>query len=48
MFDLDKQTANPRDLTGFLTSGSFRNEGPRVFGYWPIEPAFVQNMLGGS
>ena len=38
---------NPADLSGVLTSGSFRNDGRRVLGYWPIERAFVQNMLGG-
>src|SRR5438477_1328463 len=47
MFELDHQKPSPLDLSGFLTSGSFRNEGRRVFGYWPIERAFVQNMLGG-
>jgi len=38
--------ANPADLSGVLASGAFRNEGRRVLGYWRIERAFVQNMLG--
>jgi len=39
---------NPADLSGVLTAGAFRNEGRRVLGYWPIERAFVQNVLGGQ
>ena len=44
----EKQTPNASDLSGFLTSGTFRSEGRRVFGYWPIQRSFVQNMLGGG
>ena len=44
----EHHTPNPADLSGVLTSGSFRNEGPRVFGYWPIERAFLENLLGGQ
>ncbi len=44
----EHQKPNPADLSGVLTSGAFRNEGRRVLGYWPIEPVFVQNVLGGS
>lgn len=36
------------DLSGVLTSGSFRNEGRRVYGYWPIERQFIVNMLSGN
>lgn len=39
---------NPADLSGVLSSGSFRAEGDRVFGYWPIERSFVENLLGGG
>lgn len=42
----ENQKANTSDLSGVLTSGSFRPEGKRVNGYWPIERAFIQNMLG--
>ena len=41
-------TPNPADLTGVLTSGSFRSAGARVYGYWPIERSFVDNILGGQ
>lgn len=34
------------DLTGVLSSGTFENKGPRVFGYWPIQQSFVENILG--
>jgi hypothetical protein len=44
----ERQKPNPADLSGVLTSGAFRNEGRRVLGYWPIERAFVQNVLGGG
>jgi hypothetical protein len=42
------QRPNPSDLSGVLSEGSFRSEGPRVFGYWPIEWSFVDNVLGGK
>jgi hypothetical protein len=48
MIEREHQKPNPADLSGVLTSGSFRGEGRRVFGYWPIERAFVENMLAGG
>jgi len=48
MIEREHHTPNPADLSGVLTSGSFRSEGLRVFGYWPIERRFVENMLGGG
>jgi hypothetical protein len=42
----EHQKANPADLSGVLTEGSFRSAGRQVFGYWPIEWSFVDNMLG--
>jgi hypothetical protein len=42
------QRANPDDWSGVLSSGTFENKGSRVFGYWPIERAFVQNMIGAQ
>jgi hypothetical protein len=42
------QRANPGDWSGVLSSGTFENKGARVLGYWPIERAFVQNMLGAQ
>lgn len=44
----EHQTPNSADLSGVLTSGSFRAQGRRVSGYWPIERKFVENMLGGA
>ena len=44
----ERQKPNPAALSGVLTSGAFRNEGRRVLGYWPIERAFVENVLGGN
>jgi hypothetical protein len=42
---LEKQTPNSGDLSGVLVSGTFRSSGDRVLGYWPIERAFVENLL---
>jgi hypothetical protein len=42
----EHQKPNPADLSGVLASGVFRSQGQRVTGYWPIDPAFVQNVLG--
>jgi hypothetical protein len=44
----DRQGADPAGLSGVLTAGTFRSDGPRVLGYWPIEPAFLNNILAGS
>lgn len=46
-FASGNQKPNPADLTGVLAAGSFRSEGARVSGYWPIERAFIDNLLGG-
>jgi hypothetical protein len=48
MIARENQKPNPADLSGVLTSGSFRPEGRRVFGYWPIERVFVENVLSGA
>jgi hypothetical protein len=48
MIEREQQKPNPADLSGVLTSGSFRAEGPRVWGHWPIERTFINNMLSGS
>ena len=48
MMEREHRRPDPADLSGVLTAGAFRNEGRRVLGYWPIERAFVQNVLGGQ
>ena len=48
LIEKEHQTPNPADLSGFLTSGTFRSEGSRVYGYWPMERALIDNLLGGS
>ena len=48
LIEREHQTPNPADLSGVLSSGSFRTDGRRVYGYWPIERKFVENMLGGA
>jgi hypothetical protein len=44
----ERQKPNAGDLSGVLTSGSFRSEGTRVSGYWPIERAFLDKLLAGG
>ena len=46
LFAREHQAPNPADFSGIVTSGAFRSEGARVIGAWPIERAFVQNLLG--
>jgi hypothetical protein len=48
MIAREKQTPNPRDLSGVLTSGRFRHAGARAFGAWPIERSFVEGLLAGG
>ncbi|HEX3876957.1 MAG TPA: hypothetical protein VHW24_08225 [Bryobacteraceae bacterium] len=42
------QHPNPSDWSGVLTSGKFENKGSRVFGYWPIQRAFFENLVGAQ
>lgn len=44
----EHQTANPADLSGVLTSGSFRREDRRVLGSWPIQRAFLEAVANGK
>lgn len=39
---------NPADFSGVLAAGTFRSQGARVSGYWPIERVFLENVLGGG
>ncbi len=45
MIEREHQKPNPGDLSGVLTSGTFRSEGMRVRGTWPIQMAFLENLL---
>jgi hypothetical protein len=42
----EKQIPNPADLSGFLTSGTFHNEGTKVIGDWPIQQALIETLFG--
>lgn len=44
----EHQQANPGDLSGVLTAGSFRREDRRVLGQWPLPRAFIDALTGGS
>jgi hypothetical protein len=41
-------TPGPADIAGVLAAGSFQSNGRKVFGYWPIESAFVRAILGAQ
>ena len=44
----EHRKADPKDLTGVLTAGTFRREDRRVFGEWPVPRAFLEAVAGGS
>jgi hypothetical protein len=46
MIEREHQKPNPADFSGIWTAGVFHTDGVRLLGYWPIERAFVQNLLG--
>ncbi|MFB3825567.1 MAG: hypothetical protein ACE15B_02315 [Bryobacteraceae bacterium] len=48
MIQREKHQPNPRDLSGVLTSGSFRTEGDRVHGYWPVSTELLQALFSGT
>ncbi len=48
MIQREKHKPNPRDLSGMLTSGSFRTEGDRVHGYWPVPAELLQALFSGT
>jgi len=48
MIARENQNPNPADLSGVLAAGSFRSVGKRVYGYWPIERSFVENLFGAQ
>jgi len=48
MIARENQTPNPADLSGVLAGGSFRSGGKRVYGYWPIERIFLENLFGAQ
>jgi len=46
MIEAEHQKPNPADFSGVLTAGSFRAEGRRVLGNWPIDPVFLETLAG--
>jgi hypothetical protein len=44
----ENKQANPADLSGVLTSGTFGRNDRQVWGRWPIERSFVQALAGGT
>jgi hypothetical protein len=48
MLDRDRLTPNPRDLSGVLVAGTFRQQNALVTGVWPIERAFVEALASGQ
>jgi hypothetical protein len=48
VLEQNHQLADRTGLSGVLTAGTFHSDGIRVFGYWPIEKSFLDNMFSGS
>ena len=48
MIAAENQKPNPADFSGVLTAGSFRSDGRRVLGYWPIDPVFIETLAGAK
>jgi hypothetical protein len=48
MLQREHQQPNPRDLSGVLAGGSFRREGRRVLGAWPIPREFIETVAQGD
>ncbi|HZT39641.1 MAG TPA: hypothetical protein VFA28_17235 [Bryobacteraceae bacterium] len=48
MLQREHQQPNPRDLSGVLADGSFRREGRRVLGAWPIPREFIESVAQGD
>ena len=46
LIEREKQKPSPGDLSGVLTAGVFRQENTHVFGRWPLERAFIENLAG--
>jgi len=47
MIARENKTPNPKDLSGVLAAGSFRQEGTRVYGRWPIQREFLESLAAG-
>jgi len=48
MLDREHMKANPNDLSGVLTAGTFSQQNDRVTGTWPIERGFVESLANGK
>ncbi|HTB10998.1 MAG TPA: hypothetical protein VK752_05480 [Bryobacteraceae bacterium] len=48
MLDREHMKANPNDLSGVLTSGTFSQQNERVMGNWPIERGFIESLANGK
>jgi hypothetical protein len=48
MLEREHVKANPNDLSGVLTAGTFSQQNERVTGTWPIERGFVESLANGK
>lgn len=44
----DHMTANPRDLSGVLVSGTFDHQDRKVTGIWPVERGAIEALTSGQ
>lgn len=48
LIEREHLTPNPNDLSGLLTSGSFRRDDRKVYGTWPIRKEFLELVASGG
>jgi len=48
LIEKENKVPNPRDLSGVLAAGTFRQAGARVEGRWPVHRAFLEVLAGSS
>jgi hypothetical protein len=48
MLEREHMVANPNDLSGVLTAGTFSQQKERVTGAWPIDRGFLESLAGGK
>jgi hypothetical protein len=48
MIEREHMQANPHDLSGLLTAGTFQQKDQRVSGRWPLDRTFLESLLSGK
>jgi hypothetical protein len=48
LIERSNRTPDPSDLSSVLVRGAFSRTDRKVYGYWPIERAFLEGLAGGA